>query len=228
LHEDGLGDVIVAGIVKDVPKNAHFHFDLLVPVRTFTGDIDGNWGWYNYYTYIKLQPGVNINSVEQKIKAIYKRNNPEGTSIFYTQPLTNIHLDSDLKWELEPNSQRLYVYVFSIVGLLIILIAAINYINLVTARSSLRAKEIGIRKVSGAYKSSLIKQFLLESVITCLIAFAVALIIAQLLLPVVNNTTQKQLELFAPGNYITLYFLGGVLLVGLFSRINSCLLSFIV
>jgi len=217
LHEDGLGDVIVAGIVKDVPKNAHFHFDLLVPVRTFTGDIDGNWGWYNYYTYIKLQPGVNINSVEQKIKSIYKRNNPEGTSIFYTQPLTNIHLDSDLKWELEPNSQRLYVYVFSIVGLLIILIAAINYINLVTARSSLRAKEIGIRKVSGAYKSSLIKQFLLESVITCLIAFAVALIIAQLLLPVVNSTTQKQLELFAPGNYITLYFLGGVLLVGFLS-----------
>jgi putative ABC transport system permease protein len=106
------------------------------------------------------------------------------------------------------------VYVFSIVGLLIILIAAINYINLVTARSSLRAKEIGIRKVSGAYKSSLIKQFLLESVITCLIAFALALIIAQLLLPVVNNTTQKQLELFAPGSYVTLYFLGGVLLTG--------------
>ncbi|HEX5154424.1 MAG TPA: ABC transporter permease [Parafilimonas sp.] len=214
LHEDGLGDVIVTGIVKDVPKNAHFHFDLLAPVRTFTGDIDGNWGWYNYYTYIKLQPGVNINSIEQKIKTIYKRNYPEGTSIFYTQPLTNIHLDSDLKWELEPNSQRLYVYVFSIVGLLIILIAAINYINLVTARSSLRAKEIGIRKVSGAYKSSLIKQFLLESIITCLIAFVVALIIAQLLLPFVNNTTQKQLELFAPGSYVTVYFLGGVLLTG--------------
>ncbi len=115
---------------------------------------------------------------------------------YYTQPLTKIHLDSNLKWELEPNGERLYVIVFSIVGLLIILIAAINYINLTTARSSLRAKEIGIRKVSGAYRTSLIKQFLLESIITCLLASAVALILAQLLLPVVNNITQKHLTLF--------------------------------
>src|SRR5205085_7804461 len=133
-------------------------------------------GFYNFYTYIKVQPNTNVASLNSKIQALYKRNNKEGTNVFYTQPLTGIHLDSNLKWELEPNSERLYVYVFSIIGLLIILIAAINYINLVTARSSLRAKEIGIRKVSGAYKTSLIKQFLLESIITCLFASAIALI----------------------------------------------------
>lgn len=217
LHEDNLGDMMVTGVIKDVPPDAHFHFDFLIPIRKFAGDIDGAWGWYNFYTYIKLQPNTNIKEVDKKIQAIYKRNNKEGTNLFYTQPLTGIHLDSDLKWELEPNGQRLYVYVFSVIGLLIVLIAAINYINLVTARSSLRAKEIGIRKVSGAYKTSLIKQFLLESVVTCLLASVVALIIAQLLLPVVNNTTQKQLSLFTPGNYITAYFLAGALIIGLLS-----------
>jgi putative ABC transport system permease protein len=215
LHIDVLGDAKVSGVLKNVPENAHFHFDFLIPVRKFSGNIDGNWGWYNFYTYIKLQPHVSIADVEPKIQAIYKRNNPEEKNVYYTQPLTNIHLDSNLKWELEVNGERLYVVVFAIVGLLIILIAAINYINLVTARSSLRAKEIGIRKVSGAYHSSLIKQFLLESVITCMLAAVVALIIAQLLLPVVNSITAKHLALFSAGSFVTIYFLFGALLIGI-------------
>ncbi|HXL57985.1 MAG TPA: FtsX-like permease family protein, partial [Chitinophagaceae bacterium] len=175
------------------------------------------------YTYIKLQPHVNIVSVEPKIRAIYKRNNPKENNVYYTQPLANIHLDSNLKWELEPNSERLYVVVFAIVGLLIILIAAINYINLVTARSSLRAKEIGIRKVSGAYHSSLIKQFLLESVIMCMLAAVVALVIAQLLLPVVNSITAKHLALFNAGNYVTIYFLLGAIFIGILAGLFPAL-----
>ena len=215
LHIDVFGDMMVTGILKDVPENAHFHFNFLIPIRKVAGDIDNNWGWYNFYTYLKLQPNVNIASIEPKIQAIYKRNNPKENNVYYTQPLTNIHLDSNLKWELEPNSERLYVVVFAIVGLLIILIAAINYINLVTARSSLRAKEIGIRKVSGAYHSSLIKQFLLESVIMCMLAAVVALVIAQLLLPVVNSITAKHLALINAGNYVTIYFLLGAIFVGI-------------
>jgi len=194
-----------------------------VPIRKFSGDIDSRWGWYNFYTYIKLQPGADIKKVDPKIQAIYKQNNKDGKNIFYSQSLTGIHLDSNLKWELEPNSDRLYVYVFSIVGLLIILIAAINYINLVTARSSLRAKEIGIRKVSGAYYTSLIKQFLLESLVLCLLAALVALFIAQLLLPVVNGITQKQLVLFSPGNYATFYFLSGAILIGILAGLFPAL-----
>jgi putative ABC transport system permease protein len=219
LHIDALGDMMVTGVLKDIPDNAHFHFDFLIPIRKFSGNIDADWGFYNFYTYIKLQPNVNIASIEPKIKELYQRNNPKENNVYYTQPLTSIHLDSNLKWEIEPNSERLYVIVFAIVGLLIILIAAINYINLVTARSSLRAKEIGIRKVSGAYGSSLIKQFLLESVITCLLAGVIALIIAQLLLPVVNSITAKHLTLFVQGNFITIYFLCGVLLVGMLAGI---------
>ena len=89
--------MMVSGVIKDVPENAHFHFDFLIPIRKFAGNIDGNWGWYNFYTYIKLKPNVNIASVEPKIQVIYKRNNPEGKNVYYTQPLTNIHLDSNLK-----------------------------------------------------------------------------------------------------------------------------------
>ncbi len=223
LHVDQLGDMMVSGVIKDAPQNSHFHFDFLISVRKFSGDIDGDWDFYNFYTYIKLQPNVSIASLEPKIQALYKRNNDEGTNVFYTQPLTNIHLHSNLKWELEPNSDRLYVYVFSIVALLILLIAAINYINLVTARSSLRAKEVGIRKVSGAYSTSLVKQFLIESVIVCLLASMFALAIAQLLLPVVNGITQKQLGLFNTGNYTSLYFLSGAIIIGVLSGLFPAL-----
>jgi putative ABC transport system permease protein len=223
LHEDRLGDLMVTGVVKDVPQDSHFHFDFLISTRKLAGNIDENWGFYNFYTYIKLQPNVDIKTIEPKIQAIYKRNNDEGKNIFYTQPLTGIHLDSNLKWELEPNSERLYVYVFSAIALLILLIASINYINLVTARSSIRAKEIGIRKVSGAYNSSLVKQFLLESVVTCLLAAVAAIVLAQLLLPVVNGITQKHLTLFAPGNYVTVFFLLAALFIGVLAGLVPAL-----
>ncbi len=214
LKVDRLGDLMVTGVVKDVPPNTHFHFNFIIPIRKFAGDIDGNWDWYNFYTYVKLLPNTSIKTVEANIQELYKRNNEDGKNIFYTQPLTGIHLDSNFKWELEPNSDRLYVYVFSAVALLIVLIAAINYINLVTARSSLRAKEVGIRKVAGAVNSSLIKQFLLESVILCLLAALFAMMIAQLLLPFVNDITQKHFTLFGNGSHTPLYFLLVALLIG--------------
>lgn len=195
-----LGDLMVTGVLKDVPSNSHFHFDFLVSVRKIGGAIDANWGFYNFYTYVKLKPNTAIAGVVPKIQALYKKNQTEGTNIFYVQPLSSIHLQSNLKWELEPNSDKLYVYVFSIIALFVILIACINYINLTTARSSLRAKEIGVRKVSGAVRSLLVKQFLLESVFTSLIALTIALILAFITLPLVNQLTQKQLSLFSSAN----------------------------
>jgi len=202
LSVDNLGDMMVSGVLKDVPSNSHFHFDFLISVRKFAGDFDGNWGWYNFYTYAKLKPHTNIAAFTKKLQDLYKRNDKEGKNIFYTQRLTDIHLTSNLKWELEANSDRLYVYVFTIIGIFIILIAGINYVNLATAKASIRAKEIGVRKVAGAFRSSLINQFLVESVLICLIASVVAVIIAQLLLPVVNTLTQKQLTVI--GNPIVL------------------------
>jgi len=200
-----LGDMMVKGVLKNVPYNSHFHFDFLISTRKFSGNIDANWGWYNFYTYVKLKSPANVAGLDRKIQDLYKRNNKDGKNIFYVQPLTGIHLSSNLKWELEPNSDKLYVYVFTIIAIFIILIAGINYVNLSTAKASVRAKEVGVRKVAGAFRSSLVNQFLIESIITCLIAAALAVIIAQLLLPVVNNLTLKHLTVI--GNPSVLFYM---------------------
>ncbi len=205
LHVDELGDLAVTGVIEDVPSNSHFHFDFLISTRKFDGNIDANWGFYNFYTYIKVKPGINSANLTKKIQAVYESGVTNGKNIFYVQPLTDIHLTSNLKWELEPNSDKLYVYVFTIIALFIIVIAGINYVNIATAKASVRAKEIGVRKVAGAYRSSLIKQFLLESVITCLIASLLAVVIAQILLPVVNMLTLKQLTVI--GNPAVLMYM---------------------
>ena len=134
-----------------------------------------------------------MQALQKRFKLFIKQNDSAGKNIYYTQPLTSIHLTSNLKSEIEPNGNKLYVYIFTIIAMFIILIAGINYVNLATAKAAIRAKEIGIRKVAGASRSSLINQFLIESVITCLIASVLAIVIAQLLLPVVNTITQKQL-----------------------------------
>src|SRR4030095_6921147 len=101
-------------------------------------DINTNWGWYNYYTYMKLKPGAGISGVDKKIQDVFKKNQPENKNIFYSQPITGIHLTSNLKWELRANSDNSYIYIFGTIALFILLIACINYINLTTARSALR------------------------------------------------------------------------------------------
>jgi len=197
---------VVTAIIKDIPENSHFKFDFLCTLKYFDNnnqpiDINSSWGWYNFYTYIKLKPGTNIAGVDKKIRDVFKKNQPENKNYFYTQAVTDIHLASNLKWELRANSDKSYIYIFGIVALFILLIACINYVNLTTARSSLRAKEIGIRKVAGAIKSLLIRQFLAESVLVALLAAVFALVLAQLLLPSINGITGKHLSLIPNGNY---------------------------
>lgn len=219
LQVDQLGDLMVTGVLKDVPSNSHFHFDFLISTKKFGGNIDADWNFYNFYTYIKVKPNTNVASLTKKIQTAYKSGVENGKNIFYIQPLTGIHLTSNLKWELEPTSDKLYVYVFTIIAFFIILIAGINYVNLATAKASVRAKEVGVRKVAGAFRSTLVNQFLTESVITCLIASALAILIAHLLLPTVNTLTQKQLIVI--GNtgvlgYMTLAALFLGVIAGLF------------
>ncbi len=196
LKMDGSSDVTVTAVIRDVAPQSHFHYDFLLSYRRLSGDANTRWGSYNYYTYVKVRPGTDIPSFEKKIQELHDRNSTEHFSAFYTQPLTDIHLTSHLKWELEPNGDKLYVYIFMIIGIFILLIAAINYINLSTAKSALRAKETGIRKVSGAARISLVFQFLMESVIICMLSALLALAITWLVTPVVNDLTQKQLQLF--------------------------------
>jgi putative ABC transport system permease protein len=189
-----LGDLMVTGVIKDVPPNSHFHFNFGIPLSKFGGGgEDAEWRAYDFYTYVKVKPNTNIAAFTKKIQTICQQNDSVAENSYYTQPLTSIHLTSNLKEEIEPNSNKLYVYIFSIIAIFIILIAGINYVNLATAKAAMRTKEVGIRKVTGASRSSLVSQFLTESVITCLAACLLAVVIAQSLLPVVNTITQKQL-----------------------------------
>jgi putative ABC transport system permease protein len=220
---NGLSEATVTGVVDDVPSQSHFHFDFLMSYRRLPEQFaETNWGSYNFYTYVKVAQGTDLRAMEKKIQSVYEKNQAERYSKYYLQPLTDIHLNSKLKWELEPNGDRLYVYIFSVIGIFILLIASINYINLSTAKSSLRAKETGIRKVSGAERTSLVFQFLLESIVLCVAATAFGLAIAFALIPMINDLTLKTLEI-AMTMEILLYLFGVTLFVGVFAGLFPAL-----
>ncbi|MBA2561676.1 MAG: ABC transporter permease [Chitinophagaceae bacterium] len=213
---DPMGPHMVSGVINDIPANSHFKFDFLISTRTIGGgNIDENWNFYNFYTYIKLKPNTSIASVEPKIKTLFKKYQPENKNIFYSQALTDIHLTSNLKWELRPNSDKIYIYVFGTIALFVIIIASINYVNLVTAKSSLRAKEVGVRKVVGATRHSLIRQFLTESVVTVFLASILAIGLAAIILPAFNHFTQKELSVFSGNMQLVWIMIAGfTLLIG--------------
>jgi len=215
---------IVQAVVKDIPSNSHFHFDLFLPIHSLD-DIDSNWGWYNFYTYALLKPNARTGVLDEKIQAIYERSVSDAGNIFYTQRLTDIHLKSDLKWELATaNGDIRYVYIFGAVALLILLIAAANYINLATARSASRAKEVGIRKTSGARRGALIFQFLTESVLVALCAGALAAVLVEVALPLFNQMVDKQIAFLQPANgELILLLLGAAVIVGLVAGIYPAL-----
>jgi putative ABC transport system permease protein len=177
---------VVTAVVKELPKNSHFHFDLLLALPLQATKWNTNWRWYNWYTYIKLKPGASIAEVEQKIITLFKKHNPESKTRYYTQALTDIHLHSKLKWEMEPSGDATTVNIFITIGIFIILIASINYINLSITQAFNRSKEVGIRKVSGAYARGLVNQFLTESILTSLIAVIFAIALVEAMLPLVN------------------------------------------
>lgn len=173
----------VTGIIKDIPPNTHFQAEAIVANTKKEEPLD----WRGFSTsgvkYIMLKNDADITSLEKKIPSIYKKYYfPEDTKIIF-QPVTSIHLHSHIKNEPFPTGDIKYVYIFSFVALLILFIACINYINLTTARSLQRVKEVGVRKVLGAGKKQLAFQFILESVILFCIALPVAFFMAYLLWP---------------------------------------------
>ena len=195
----------VTGVMKNHPANTHLKFDILTSFETLkaTGFHLSSWWSYSFYNYLELEKGVNVNELSEKIKYIsrkYIADQEDGSG--YTQeysliPLADIHLHSNLRSELEPNSRASYVYIFLIIGVFILLIACINFMNLATARSAMRAKEIGLRKVAGAFREQLIGQFLSESVIMAIMAMILSIGLVFLLLPEVNDFTEKSLSLFS-------------------------------
>jgi len=206
----------VTGVMADIPQNSHFRFDMLISMKTVYPEPSLNWTWNNYATYLTLQEGVTQSLMEEKlveIDKIYFEGGREHIPWIWTlEPITRIHLHSDLVTGNQPNGSMAYVRLFSIVAVLILLIAGINFVNLATARSARRAKEVGLRKVVGSMRSQLIKQFLGESVLMSLIALTVAVILIQAALPFYRNLTGVPLSLSYFGNPLVIPGLLGLAL----------------
>jgi putative ABC transport system permease protein len=220
----------VSGVIKDVPTNSHIHFDFLVSILSFEGYYNGTeWFNNNFRTYIVLQKGYNYKEFEAKLplftnKYLFEGRYEEiktkysGYWEIYLQPLLDIHLNSDITGEFEPNGKESYVYIFIVVAVIILLIACINFMNLSTAKSSTRAKEVGVRKVVGASRASLISQFIGESVFTSIIALAIGMVIAESLLPAFGNLLGRHIEINYFNNLVIIPLLFSLaIIVGLVS-----------
>ncbi len=190
----------VSGVIEDVPHNSHFSFSAL---RSFDNSYSTGWGEAGLYTYLLLKNGSDRAGLEaQSTHFFNKYLKSDLGDLKYQlelQPLTSIHLHSRLDYELGRNGNITYIYVFSIVALLILIIAVINYINLTTARSSTRIKEIGVRKVIGSGRRSLIAMFLVESVMLATIAAVLAGLIIYFFMPYFNQISGKELDLEKAG-----------------------------
>ena len=231
--DDTTQTFMVTAVVKDWPDNSHFLFDILVSNSTFRFTRQLNYISFSAHTYLLLNPNSSYKALEAKFPEIIKKYvSPEINKVFnqswedfqkagngyryYLQPLTKIHLVSDLEAELRPNGSMTAVYIFAVVALFILILACINFINLSTARSVERAKEVGIRKTFGSEKKSLIAQFLIESVLVSLISILLAFAFIILLIPVFNNISGKELTItyFLQPSWIFL-LLGFVLITGI-------------
>lgn len=232
----------VTAVFEDIPTTSHFHFDILISmVGEWPVAKEAQSTVYlsnNFNTYILLKEGTNAKTLEAKLPGfLAKHVGPQiaqalggdftmekfkasGNKYEMTlMPLTDIHLHSDLQGEFEANSSITYVYLLGIVALFILVIACINFMNLSTARSGNRAKEVGVRKVMGSLRSHLIRQFLTESILVTLFAFVIAIGLAYFLLPLFNNLALKQLHLPFASPIFYLILIIVALLVGLLAGV---------
>ena len=187
----------VTGVFEDIPRNSHIRFDMLISMSSVKNHGGENWGNFNYYTYVLLKPGVRADGFNKKLTQVYKKYveplfSQFNVKMYYDiQPIANIHLHSQLEREPEELGSMSYIWIFSAVAFFMLLIACINYMNLTTARSARRAKEIGIRKVTGSSKRQLVLQFLGESVLTAFVAVLLSFVLVVLLLSAFNSISGK-------------------------------------
>lgn len=192
----------VTGVIKDIPAQSHFHFDFIASMtsvyKIYGGKLPSTWVWNPCWTYFVLQENATPKQVEEKFpefvnKFFYDAEKDNVT--LHLQLLTDIHLNSLIDYEIESNNNIVYIYILGGIGIFLLIIAIINFINLSTATYASRAKEIGMKKVVGAYRTQLIVQFIGESIILTLIALVIGLIIVEITLPFFNSFTHKDIGL---------------------------------
>ena len=211
----------VTGIMADMPENSHMQLNAIGSFMSSSRSRETSWTSNSFATYLLLGPGSDIDRLDEKIvETVNARVGPEleefmgisyeeflasGDSYGYKlQPLTDIHLDPSVQHDMKPSNDRRYIYIFSLAGIIILIMAGINYTNLATARSEGRSLETGIRKISGAGKGSLVAQFLFESFIMVFIAFVFALLLLEMLLPTINSILGLNLRIDYLGNWYTI------------------------
>jgi len=221
MHQ-GRNAFTVTGVIKDVPKNSHLRFDCIIPIVNFWEWWDGRsdgWGMIMFYTYLQLHPNCSPGTVGPKIADVLNENVPQQKAGIKMQPLMDVHLRSNFGWDLDNFEQgsQSTLNIFTLAALMVLLLAMINFINLSTARSASRAKEVGLRKINGARRSEIIGQFLGESVVISFLALLLALILVYFGLPLFNSLSDKQIlfsRLFEPKFFLILIvitFMTGIL-----------------
>lgn len=237
LHLPGTNTLEVTAIAADYPDKSHFEFGALVPLHGFPFFRQSNWATFSAITYIELEDDMNPATFEEKIPAFIKQyaegeiQQRNGISYdeyiaagngynYYLQPIQDIYLTSNLTGEIKPNGNITYVYIFSIAAIFILAIACINFMNLATARSVERAKEVGIRKVMGSHKKQLIAQFLSESIFITVIGAVLAILITFLFEGNFSQLSGKHLSIF---EFLTLkntvFLVLAVLMIGVLAGI---------
>ncbi len=207
LYVDNSTNCKITGVIKDIPKQSHFHFSFIRP----RGKDNDSWLSNNTYNYILVRSGISQQKLQSDVDATIKKylgkeleeqlhsslkdlQSKGNHFIYHAMPLTDIHLHSDKSYEIEANGDISYVYIFSVIAVFILLIACVNFMNLSTARSANRAKEVGVRKVAGSPRSYLIIQFLTESLLISFFSLLIAIIIAASLLPLFNQLASKEMH----------------------------------
>ena len=202
----------VSGVVEDLPENAHFHFDILYAMAALDISKQDIWLSNSFYTYLMLGEKANASTLESKLTFLVEKyvgpqiqqymgispnefEQQGGKYGYFLQPLTNIHLHSNLKGEMEPNGNITYVYVLLAIAVFIIFVACINFMNLTTARSANRAQEIGVRKSLGSLRRDLIMQFLIESTLMSMLSFLVAIALTSIFIVPFNALSGKSIDL---------------------------------
>lgn len=226
LRKDNGGNVVVTGVLANIPANSDLQFDFILPMASIAktnNDLKNNvWDNFNFYSYVQLDKNfvptaASLSKFAQQMTRIYHKVQPEMKIEFQLQPLTSIHLSQPLQVDLPGHGNVQYVRIFFIVAILILVVACINFMNLATARSARRAKEIGLRKVAGAIRGQLIIQFLGESLLISFFALLLALALVWLFLPLFNNLADKKLAIDFLNGKLWLSLLGIALVTGLVS-----------
>lgn len=222
---DNTLEMTLTGVFEDVPSNSSMQFDFVLPMESFISRNDWveNWGNNGLRLFVRLQGGVSGEQVSAKLKDLIDEHVDQWETDVFLQPIADMYLRSNYEGGVQMGGRIEYVNIFGLVALFIILIASINFMNLATARSAQRAREIGVRKSFGASRWSLAWQFLGESVLTALLALIVALVLVYLLIPSFNELTDKTVSITVFDPKLWLQFGGLALMTGIFAGLYPAL-----